>query len=83
MNLLLWILFGLITGWTASIIMKTDAEQGAVTDIILGVLGAFVGGFLFNLAGVSGITGFNIWSLIVAVVGAVALIGIGRAFSNT
>ncbi|MCR4264277.1 MAG: GlsB/YeaQ/YmgE family stress response membrane protein [Candidatus Roizmanbacteria bacterium] len=83
MNLLLWILLGLLAGWISSLIMKTDSQQGMLMDIVFGVVGAFVGGLVFNFFGLSGVTGFNVWSLMVAIVGAVALIVLGRAFSRT
>ncbi|OGC61102.1 hypothetical protein A3K34_04825 [candidate division WWE3 bacterium RIFOXYC1_FULL_40_10] len=63
-------------------IMKTDSDQGTITDIIMGVIGAVTGGFLMNILGQPGITGFNIYSLFVAVLGAVVLIFLGRAISN-
>lgn len=78
MNLILWIVFGALAGWIASIIMKTDNTQGTVTDILLGVVGAVVGGFLMGLLGQQGVTGFNIYSLFVAVIGASVLIYAGR-----
>ncbi|HLD51441.1 MAG TPA: GlsB/YeaQ/YmgE family stress response membrane protein [Patescibacteria group bacterium] len=62
--------------------MKTDSDQGTITDIIMGVIGAVTGGFLMNILGQPGITGFNIYSLFVAVLGAVVLIFLGRAISN-
>ena len=76
MNILLWIVLGAVAGWIADMIMKSD--HGVIEDIILGVVGAFVGGFILNFLGQSGVTGFNIYSLIVAVVGAVVLIFLGR-----
>jgi len=76
MGILLWILFGALAGWIASLIMRTDS--GTVTDIIMGVIGAVVGGFLMSLAGQSGVTGFNLYSLVVAVVGSVVVIYLGR-----
>jgi uncharacterized membrane protein YeaQ/YmgE (transglycosylase-associated protein family) len=79
MNILLMIVLGAVAGWIASMIMKTDAQQGTLMDIVLGILGAVVGGVLMNLIGLSGATGFNIYSLVVAVIGAMALIGISRA----
>lgn len=79
MGIILWIILGLIAGWLASVIMKTDASQGPLLDIILGVVGAVVGGFLFNMFGQVGVTGFNIYSILVATVGAVVLIGVRRA----
>lgn len=78
MNILLWIVFGAIAGWVASMIMKTDWEQGTLMDIILGVVGSVVGGYMMEFFGQSGVTGFNVYSLVVAVVGAVALIWLGR-----
>ena len=78
MNILLWVVFGLLAGWIASMVMKTDHEQGTVADLILGVLGAVVGGFLFNLFGQPGVTGFNLYSIIVAVIGASVVIWLGR-----
>ncbi len=77
MNILLWIVFGAIAGWVANMIMKSD--RGMLEDIILGIIGAFVGGFIMDLLGQQGVTGFNLYSLIVAVIGAIALIMIGRA----
>jgi uncharacterized membrane protein YeaQ/YmgE (transglycosylase-associated protein family) len=79
MNLLLFIVLGGIAGWLASIIMKTSDRQGILLDIVIGVIGAFLGGLLFNLLGTRGVTGFNLWSLLVALVGAVVLLAIARA----
>ena len=78
MGIILWIILGAVAGWIASVIMKTDSSQGFLEDLLLGVVGAVVGGFLFGLLGQSGVTGFNIYSLIVAVVGASVLIYLGR-----
>jgi len=78
MNIILWVILGAVAGWIASMIMKTNSNQGTVTDIILGILGAVVGGVVFNLLGAPGATGFNIYSLVVATVGAVILIWISR-----
>lgn len=78
MNILLWIVFGAIAGWLASVIMKTNNNQGTAMDIVMGVLGAVVGGFLMSLGGQSGVNGFNLYSLAVAVLGAVVLIFAGR-----
>lgn len=81
MNFLLWIVLGLIAGWIASVIMKTS--NGALMDIIFGVIGAVVGGFIMNLFGAPGVTGFNVYSLIVAIIGAVVLIWLGRLIMGT
>lgn len=80
MDLVLWLLLGAAAGWIASMIMGTDARQGWLMNIVLGIVGAFVGGFVMNLFGQSGATGFNIYSLIVAVIGAVLLVWIGGNF---
>jgi len=76
MNILLWVILGAVAGWLASIIMKSN--QGLLTDIIVGIVGAFLGGFIFNTFGAAGTTGFNLYSLFVAVVGAVVLLFILR-----
>jgi len=83
MDILLWIVLGLIAGWLASIIVGTSSSQGMLTDIILGIIGALVGGFIMSIFGQPGITGFNIYSIVVAVIGAVVLIWIGRALRTT
>jgi uncharacterized membrane protein YeaQ/YmgE (transglycosylase-associated protein family) len=76
MNILVWIILGAIAGWIADLIMKSS--HGLIEDVVLGVVGAFVGGFVMNLFGQPGVTGFNLYSIIVAVVGAVILISVGR-----
>ncbi len=78
MGILGWLVMGLIGGFIASkIVNKTG--KGIVLDIALGIAGAFVGGFLFNLLGTAGVTGFNLWSLLVSVVGAVVLLVVYHA----
>ncbi len=79
---LAWIIIGAIAGWLASVVMRMNAKRVLLMDIIVGVIGAFIGGFLFNLIGVPGAVGFNAWSLFVALLGAVALLGILRLFSR-
>lgn len=79
MNILLWIVLGAIAGWLASIVMKSRHEQGLIMDIVVGIVGAFLGGWLFGLFGGQGVTGFNLPSLLVAFVGAVVLLAILRA----
>jgi uncharacterized membrane protein YeaQ/YmgE (transglycosylase-associated protein family) len=74
MGILTWIILGAIAGWIASMIMKTNASQGLLTDVIVGIVGALVGGFVFNLLGAGGVSGFNVYSLLVAVVGSVILL---------
>jgi uncharacterized membrane protein YeaQ/YmgE (transglycosylase-associated protein family) len=79
-NIIVWIIVGAIAGWLASIVMKTNAEQGLIMDIIVGIVGAFIGGFVLSLLGVgAGVTGLNIGSILTAFIGAVILLGILRA----
>jgi uncharacterized membrane protein YeaQ/YmgE (transglycosylase-associated protein family) len=73
MSILGWIVLGLISGFIASKIVNKSGE-GVVLDIILGVVGAIVGGYLFTLFGASGVTGVDIYSMFVAVVGAVVVL---------
>lgn len=73
-----WIIIGGLAGWVASKFMGTDAEQGVLANVIVGVIGAFLGGFVMNMVGGQGITGFNMWSFLVALLGAVILLWIIR-----
>lgn len=74
----MWIIFGALSGWIASMIMKTNANQGFIMDVVMGIIGAVVGGWLMTQFGQSGVTGFNLYSIIVSVVGACIVIFIGR-----
>ncbi|HBY09957.1 TPA: GlsB/YeaQ/YmgE family stress response membrane protein, partial [candidate division WWE3 bacterium] len=67
-----------LAGWISSVIMKTDSRQGTVTDIVLGIVGAVIGGLLMGMVGQSGVTGFNLYSLIVAVIGAIVVVYVVR-----
>lgn len=78
MGIILWLIFGALVGWIASMIMRTDEQQGAVANIIIGIVGAFIGGFISRLVGGPAVGGFNLTSILVAVVGAVVLIGLIR-----
>jgi uncharacterized membrane protein YeaQ/YmgE (transglycosylase-associated protein family) len=73
MSILAWIVLGLIAGFIASKIF-VGSGQGVLMDIVLGIVGAVVGGYLFSALGATGITGFNLWSMFVAVIGAVVLL---------
>jgi uncharacterized membrane protein YeaQ/YmgE (transglycosylase-associated protein family) len=73
MSIIAWIVLGLIAGFIASRIVNKSGE-GVVLDIILGVVGAVVGGWLFSVFGMSGVSGLNIYSLLVAVIGAVVVL---------
>ena len=80
MGWLAWIIIGAIAGWLAS--MVVHSRLGLIGDIIAGIVGAFIGGFLFNAIGLAGTTGFNIWSLFVAFIGAVVLLGAIRQLTG-
>ena len=73
MSILGWIILGLISGFIASKIVNRTGE-GFFLDIILGIVGAIVGGFLFTAVGASGVTGFNLYSMVVAVIGAIVVL---------
>ena len=75
MNFIVWIIFGALAGWIASMIMGANARMGALANIVVGIVGALIGGFLMtNVFGAQGVTGFNLTSLLVAIVGAVILL---------
>lgn len=83
-NFILWLVFGALVGWLASIVMRTDAQQGALLNIVVGIVGAFLGGLIFNLLGIGGSninnSDFSLSSLLVSFVGAVVLLGIVNMF---
>jgi len=76
MNIVVWIIFGAIAGWIASIIMGKNKKMGAIANIIVGIIGAFIGGYIMDFFGGPSVTGFNFTSLFVAIVGAVILLWI-------
>lgn len=80
MSILLWIVFGGIAGWIASMIAGT--REGMLGNIVVGVIGAILGGFIMNAFGASGATGFNLYSFFVAILGAIVLLWIYRAFTH-
>lgn len=82
MNIISWIVFGLIVGVIANYLDPSPARGGMLGSVILGILGALVGGFLGDLLFGVGITGFNLSSFIVAVIGSLVLLFLGRAFSR-
>ncbi len=81
-DIITWIVVGGLAGWVASMITGTNASQGVVGNIIAGIVGAFVGGLIFGLLGGSGFTGFNIWSFVVALVGAVIVLFVWKAITG-
>jgi uncharacterized membrane protein YeaQ/YmgE (transglycosylase-associated protein family) len=78
MGILAWIVVGLIAGALAKLIMPGDDPGGIIVTILIGIVGAFVGGLVVNLFGGAGVTGFNIWSILVATLGAIILLAIYR-----
>lgn len=82
MGWLAWLIVGAVAGWLASMVMKTNRQQGLLMDIVVGIVGAFIGGFLFNEFGSTGVTGFNIWSVFVAFVGAIVLLAALRLLNG-
>lgn len=81
MSIVAWIVLGLVAGFIASKLVN-GTGAGILTDLVLGVVGAFVGGGLFHFIGSAGVTGFNIWSLFVAVIGAVVVLAVYHALSG-
>ena len=82
MSIIAWIVLGLIAGFIASKIVN-KAGEGFFLDIVLGIIGAVVGGWLFQLFGASGVTGLNLYSLLVAVSGAVIILLAYHALRRT
>lgn len=82
MGIIFRIILGALAGWIASIIMDKNKQMGAIANIVVGVVGAFVGSFIISLTGGAGITGFNLYSLAVSVFGAVVLLFVFGFFKN-
>lgn len=82
MGIIGWIVLGGLAGWIASKIANTDQSMGVIANIIVGIIGAFIGGFVFSLLGGEGVTGFNIYSFLVALIGAVILLAILKTFKR-
>jgi uncharacterized membrane protein YeaQ/YmgE (transglycosylase-associated protein family) len=81
MGIILWIVFGAIVGWLASVI--TNTREGLLLDVIVGIVGAVVGGWVMSLFGNTGVTGFNFYSFVVSLLGAVILLVIVKAVRRT
>ncbi|MGB3023604.1 MAG: GlsB/YeaQ/YmgE family stress response membrane protein [Candidatus Saccharimonadales bacterium] len=82
MEIIVWVVLGAIAGWIASLIAGTDAQQGAVGNVVVGIVGALLGGFVMNLFGQGGVSGFNLYSLMVAIIGSVLVLYIYRSLSH-
>lgn len=81
MSIIAWIFLGLISGFIASKIVNHTGE-GVLLDIVLGIVGAVAGGFLFGLLGVGGVSGLNLWSIFVSVAGSVVVLAVYHAFAR-
>lgn len=81
MSLIAWIVLGLVAGFIASMLVNKSGE-GLIGDIVLGIIGAVVGGFIMNSFGNAGITGFDLWSVLVSVLGAVVVLFIYHAVTG-
>ena len=82
MGIIIWLIVGGIVGWLASMVMKTDAQQGILLNVIVGIVGAFIGGWLIGpLVGAGSINdGFSVMSFIVSLIGAIILLAIVNLF---
>lgn len=82
MGIVSWIILGALAGWVASMIMGRNSSMGAIANIGVGIIGAFIGGFVMSMLGGQGITGFNFTSFLIALVGSVILLAIVNLFSK-
>ncbi len=82
MGIISWILVGLIAGALAKLIMPGDDPGGIIVTMLIGITGAFVGGFVVGIFGGTGVTGFNIWSILVAILGALVLLAVYRLVAS-
>ena len=82
LSFIIWLIVGGIIGWLASLIMKTDAQQGILLNVVVGIIGAFIGGWLIAplIGGSTGAGGFDIMGLIAALIGAIILLAIVNLF---
>ena len=77
-----WLILGGLAGWIASLITNRNDQQGCLMNIVVGIVGAAIGGAVVGIFGGGGVTGFNLWSLIVAVLGAVLLLAAVNFFTR-
>ena len=82
MGILAWIIVGGVAGWLASLVVGTDRRMGLIANIVVGVIGAFIGGFIMNYFHYNSVTGLNFWSIFVAFVGSVVLLLVISLFSR-
>ena len=79
MGIIVWLIVGGVIGWLASIIMRTDAQQGILLNIVVGIIGAFIGGLIFSGGNINN-DGLNLYSFLVSLLGAVVLLAIVNLF---
>lgn len=82
MSFLSWIVVGAVAGWFANTLMGEGKKNGCFFNILLGIVGAFIGGYVFNYFGETGVTGLNFWSIFVSTTGAVILLFVVNLFSS-
>jgi uncharacterized membrane protein YeaQ/YmgE (transglycosylase-associated protein family) len=82
MSILAWIVVGLIAGLLAKYAVPGEGPGGIIGDLVVGIVGAVIGGWIFNALGYAGATGLNLWSIVVAFIGAVILLLILRALTG-
>ncbi|MDQ0508545.1 Transglycosylase associated protein [Aedoeadaptatus ivorii] len=81
--MLFWLIFGALTGWIASMIVGKDAQMGAIANIITGIVGSFIGGWIAsNFLGLGKVSGFNLYSVLIGVAGSVILLLIVNAVTK-
>jgi uncharacterized membrane protein YeaQ/YmgE (transglycosylase-associated protein family) len=83
MNIIAWIILGALAGWLGAKVIEGANSQGLVRNILVGIAGAIIGGFIFELFGGAGITGFNLYSLFVAIIGSATLLWIMQLGSSS
>lgn len=82
MSILAWIVVGIIAGFLAKSVVPGESPGGVLGDLVVGIVGALIGGWIFNAFGGAGATGLNLWSILVAFVGGVVLLLIVRMFTS-
>ncbi|MEY8353849.1 GlsB/YeaQ/YmgE family stress response membrane protein [Lachnospiraceae bacterium 54-53] len=82
MGIIGWIIIGAFAGWLASMVTGNNKKMGAFANIGVGVIGGLIGGFIMNLLGGTGVTGFNLWSLLVAFIGSIIFLWIFNKISK-
>ena len=82
MSIIMWIIFGGLAGWIASMITGNNASQGILGNIIVGIIGAVIGGFIMNMLGQGGVNNFGIYDFLVAIGGATLLLAIMNSFRS-